>query len=246
MEIIQITDLHISKDKTDSKHDCVPYERLTKVLEHISANHSQHSNLVITGDLSNDFTHESYKNISSLIKQFEFNVSILPGNHDDLSMMKLICDDQIKLESLDCKSKYFSIFNFDTHIQDNVKGVINQREIENLDNQLSANRTNVIIFCHHPLIKVNSEWIDMNITENNNLLVQFMLKHNDITFNVFSGHVHQEFYKRINNVCFYTSPSTCYQFEAQSDNFNVDRSLSNGYRVISLHGNTLTTNVIRL
>ena len=125
MEIIQITDLHISKDKSDSKHDCVPYERLTKVLEHISANHSQHSNLVITGDLSSDFTHESYKNISSLIKQFEFNVSILPGNHDDLSMMKLICDDQIKLESLDCESKYFSIFNFDTHIQDNVRGVIN-------------------------------------------------------------------------------------------------------------------------
>ena len=102
MEIIQITDLHISKDKSDSKHDCVPYERLTKVLEHISANHSQHSNLVITGDLSSDFTHESYKNISSLIKQFKFNVSILPGNHDDLSMMKLICDDQIKLESLEC------------------------------------------------------------------------------------------------------------------------------------------------
>ena len=171
MEIIQITDLHISKDKSDSKHDCVPYERLTKVLEHISANHSKHSNLVITGDLSSDFTHESYKNISSLIKQFEFNVSILPGNHDDLSMMKLICDDQIKLESLDCKNKYFSIFNFDTHIQDNVKGVINQREIENLDNQLSANRTNVIIFCHHPLIKVNSEWIDMNITENNLSLI---------------------------------------------------------------------------
>ena len=246
MEIIQITDLHISKDKSDSKHDCVPYERLAKVLEHISANHSQNSNLVITGDLSSDFTHESYKNISSLLKQFEFNVSILPGNHDDLNMMRLICDDQISLESLRCENKYFSIFNFDTHIQDNVRGVINQKEIENLDNQLSANRTNVIIFSHHPLIKVNSEWIDMNITENNNLLVQFMLKQNDITFNVFSGHVHQEFYKRINNVCFYTSPSTCYQFQAQSDNFNVDRSLSNGYRVISLHGNTLTTSVIRL
>ena len=74
MEIIQITDLHISKDKSDSKHDCVPYERLKKVLEHISANHSQHSNLVITGDLSSDFTYESYKNIGSLIKQFELSL----------------------------------------------------------------------------------------------------------------------------------------------------------------------------
>ena len=246
MEIIQITDLHISKNRSESKHDCVPYERLAKVLEHISANHSQNSNLVITGDLSNDFTHESYKNISSLLKQFKFNVSILPGNHDDINMMKLICDDQIRLESLHCENKCFSIFNFDTHIQDNVRGVINKREIENLENKLWANRTNVIIFCHHPLIKVNSQWIDMNITENNNLLVQFMLKHNDIRFNVFSGHVHQEFYKRINNVRFYTSPSTCYQFEAQSDDFNVDRNLGSGYRVISLHDDTLNTDVIRL
>ena len=246
MEIIQITDLHISRDKNDSKHDCVPYERLAIVLEHINANHSQNSNLVITGDLSSDFTHESYKNISSLIKQFEFNVSILPGNHDDLNMMKLICDDQIRLESLHCENKYFSIFNFDTHIQDNVRGVINKREIENLESELLVNRTNVIIFSHHPLLKVNSDWIDMDIAENNNSLIQFMLKHNDIRFNVFSGHIHQEFNKRINNVCFYTSPSTCYQFETQSENFNVDRSLGNGYRVISLHGNALNTHVIRL
>ena len=246
MEIIQITDLHISKDKSDSKHDCLPYERLADILEHISPNHSQNSNLVITGDLSSDFTHESYKNISSLIKQFEFNVSILPGNHDDLNMMQLICDDQIRLESLHCENKYFSIFNFDTHIQDNVRGVINKREIENLESELLVNRTNVVIFSHHPLLKVNSYWIDKNITENNNLLVQFMLKHNDVKFHIFSGHVHQESYKRINNICFYTSPSTCYQFETQSENFNVDRSLGSGYRVISLHGENLNTNVIRL
>ena len=55
MEIIQITDLHISKNKSESKHDCVPYKRLAKVLEHISANNSQNSNLVITGYLSSDF-----------------------------------------------------------------------------------------------------------------------------------------------------------------------------------------------
>ena len=246
MEIIQITDLHISKNKSESKHDCMPYDSLAKILEHISANHPQKANLVITGDLSSDFTLESYKNISFLIKQFEFNVSILPGNHDDLNMMKNICDDQIKLESLHCDNKYFSIFNFDTHIQDNVRGFINETEIQNLESELLTNRTNAIIFTHHPLIKVNSEWIDMNITENNNLLIQFMHKHNDIRFDVFSGHIHQEFFKRINNMRFYASPSTCYQFKAQSNKFSVDRHLGNGYRVISLHGKTLNTNIVRL
>ena len=159
---------------------------------------------------------------------------------------RLICDDQIRLESLHCENEYFSIFNFDTHIQDNVRGFIKRVDIQNLKSKLSANRTNIIIFTHHPLIKINSEWIDMNITENNNLLIQFMLKYNDIRFNVFSGHVHQEFYKRIDNMSFYTSPSTCYQFKAQSDKFDVDRSLSNGYRVISLNGKIMNTKVIRL
>ena len=246
MEIIQITDLHISKNISESKHDCMPYERLANVLEHISANHSQKSNLVITGDLSSDFTRESYINISLLIKQFKFKVSIIPGNHDDLNMMKNICDEQIKLEPLQCDNKYFSISNFDTHIQDNVRGFIDATEVQKLESELLAKRTNVIIFTHHPIIKVNSQWIDRNITENNNLLIQFMLKHYDIGFNIFSGHVHQEFHKRISNIHFYTSPSTCYQFRENSNEFNVDTDLGNGYRVISLNGNTITTKVIRL
>ena len=93
--------------------------------------------IVITGDLSSDFTEESYKNIRDLLKQFRFNVSILPGNHDDLKLMRSICDDQISLESVYCENQSFSIFNFDTHIQDNVRGYLNNEEIQNLDEHLS-------------------------------------------------------------------------------------------------------------
>ena len=78
--------------------------------------------LIITGDLSSDFTEKSYENIKYLLKQYTFNVSILPGNHDDLKMMEKICDDQITLKSLECVNKPFVIFNFDTHVRDKVRG----------------------------------------------------------------------------------------------------------------------------
>ena len=96
MDLIQITDLHISKNKDDLKHDCKPYEKLVNILNHIRTEYTEKSNLIITGDLSSDFTEKSYENI-----KYTFNVSILPGNHDDLKMMEKICDDQIT-KSLEC------------------------------------------------------------------------------------------------------------------------------------------------
>ena len=90
MKIIQISDLHISRHVNESKHNCTPYDLLVSVLDNINTNHSDLTGLVITGDLSNDYTPESYQNIRSLLKRYKFHVRILPGNHDDISMMRNI------------------------------------------------------------------------------------------------------------------------------------------------------------
>ena len=246
MKIIQISDLHISRHSGELKHNCTPYELLVSVLDNINTSHSDLSGLVITGDLSNDYTPESYQNIRSLLKRYKFKVRILPGNHDDISMMRDICDDQIRMDAFQFSDKDLMLYNFDTHIQDRAKGFIKTSEVVDLAEKLLVDKSRVLLFTHHPLVKINSEWIDRNTTENNNLLIQLMLRHSKTSFAVFSGHVHQEFYKKINNIEFYTSPSTCYQFLSNSNQFGIDSKLTCGYRVISVDGNTLKTKVVRL
>ena len=246
MKIIQISDLHISRHVGESKHNCTPYDLLVSVLDNINTSHSDLSGLVITGDLSNDYTPESYQNIRSLLKRFKFEVRILPGNHDDISMMRNICDDQIRMDAFQFSDKDLMLYNCDTHIQDKARGFVKTSEVKDLSEKLLSDKSRVLLFTHHPIVKINSEWIDQNTTENNNLLIQLMLRHSKTSFAVFSGHVHQEFYKKINNIEFYTSPSTCYQFLSNSDQFGIDNKLTCGYRVISVHGNTLKTEVIRL
>ena len=118
MKIIQISDLHISRHVNESKHNCTPYDLLVSVLDNINTSHSDLSGLVITGDLSNDYTPESYQNIRSLLKRFKFEVRILPGNHDDISMMRNICDDQIRMDAFQFSDKDLMLYNCDTHIQD--------------------------------------------------------------------------------------------------------------------------------
>ena len=144
MEIIQITDLHISRDINQVKHDCCPYERLKHSLSEIRKNHGNNAYLVITGDLSSDYSKESYQNIKTLIKQYQFQISLLPGNHDDLNNMIGICDDQISLDRINIKNSNFIAHNIDTHIQDNVRGYIKDTDMRKIRNEIERIKENVI------------------------------------------------------------------------------------------------------
>ena len=48
MEMIQITDLHITKDIENIKNDCKPYQTLSNTLKHIEHHHSNVKDVVIT------------------------------------------------------------------------------------------------------------------------------------------------------------------------------------------------------
>ena len=70
------------------------------------------------------------QNIKTLLKQYQFQISLLPGNHDDLNNMIGICDDQISLDRINIKNSNFSAHNIDTHIQDNVQGCIKDNDMK--------------------------------------------------------------------------------------------------------------------
>ena len=246
MEIIQITDLHVVRDIDFEKNKCKPYYKLRQTLDAIASNHSNNLNLVITGDLSGDDSIESYNHIRTLLKSYSFNVSLLPGNHDNPEMMESICDDQISFGAPRPVYENYVCYNFNTHVSGETGGCLKKSQINDLNEQLDGNIQNIIIFTHHPIIKINSAWIDKHVAGNSKLLIELMHSYRNLKFNVFSGHVHQEFFKVMKNVKIFTTPSTCYQFKPCSDEYCIDDNLSSGYRVIKLHDNTVSSNVVRL
>ena len=248
MEIIQITDLHITKDIENIKNNCKPHLTLSNTLKHIEEHYPQVKDIVITGDLSADYSTESYKIIQVLLKIYKFDIFILPGNHDSLDRIQAICDDQISTDSIDLRPFNILAYNFDTHVPGKINGHLKRTQINELKDKLNnnANINKVIIFTHHPVTKINSKWIDKDICENSEELLELMLSYDDKEFKIFSGHVHQEFDYRKNNIEFFTTPSTCYQFKKQSEDFALEDNLSYGYRVIELHDNNIKTKVIRI
>tara|TARA_B100000902_G_scaffold323539_1_gene317372 strand:- start:1060 stop:1800 length:741 start_codon:yes stop_codon:yes gene_type:complete len=246
MEIIQITDLHITRDMDFEKNNCRPFHKLKQTLDAIAANHRDDLYLVITGDLSGDDSKESYDHIRGLLKNYSFNVTLLPGNHDNPEFMKSICDSQISFGVPPQLNKSYAFFNFNTQVDGQVGGCIKKSQIDDFSHELHDQVKNIILFTHHPITKINSKWIDKHVASNSNFLIDLMHSHNDLEFNVFSGHVHQEFSKVMKNVKVFTTPSTCYQFKPYSDEYSIDTKSSNGYRVINLRDNTVSTHVVRL
>ena len=248
MDIVQITDLHITKDINQEKNNCVPYSRLYNTLETVKLNHKNIEYLIITGDLSNDYSLESYQHIKDLLKKYTFKISLLPGNHDDFTLIKSLEDDQISTGNLDLSNANGLAYNFDTHVPGMISGKLKKSQIHDLIKNLDIVERvkNVLIFTHHPLKPIGSKWIDKHICENSELLINTLQSYENLRFSIFSGHVHQEFHLKIGNIKFFTTPSTCYQFEALSDDFKVDENLSYGYRVITLHDKTISTKVHRV
>lgn len=248
MDIVQITDLHITKDINQEKHNCVPYSRLSNILRAVKLNHKNIQYLIITGDLSGDYSSESYQHIKDLLKRYEFKILLLPGNHDDFSLIKSLEDDQISVSNIDLSNTGALAYKFDTNVPGMISGKLRKNQIHNLikDLDMLEGTKNILIFTHHPLKPIGSKWIDRDICENSELLINALQVYKKLRFSIFSGHVHQEFHLKMGNIQFFTTPSTCYQFEALSDNFKVDENLSYGYRVISLHDKTISTKVHRM
>ena len=248
MEIVQITDLHITRDIGNIKNNCKPYLTLSNTLKHIKEHYPQVKDIVITGDLSNDYSQESYVVIKDLLKIYAFDIFILPGNHDSLDCIQAICYNQISTKSIDLRPFNILTYNFDTHVPGKINGHLKRTQIDELRNKLNSNASidKIIIFTHHPVAKINSKWIDKHICENSDELLELMLSHDNKEFKIFSGHVHQEFDYKKNNIEFFTTPSTCYQFKKQSEDFALEDNLSYGYRVIELHDNNIKTKVIRI
>ncbi len=259
MKIAQITDLHLTCDCNASKNGVIPYESLLNVLSHIKINYPEIEEIVVTGDISNDETRESYDYLQDALEKNNFKYSRwIAGNHDNQLLVdefnnvnsKKINEDALNLQNY----TDWEILLLNTKIPKSVAGKVDDSDLQSIlettrsyeNKQLNEkNQKKFVIFMHHPLIEVESKWIDKVSIENKNEVISKLSSSNSIK-GVFCGHVHQEYFKEINGIKFYTTPSTCYQFKPEAESFKIDFSTTPGYRVIDFTTDNFSTYVVRI
>ena len=247
MKIIQITDLHLRCDKDYSVFDINTFQSARIIIDHISQVHKDLNALVISGDISDDETSESYSNLLELTDQIDTKIYLMPGNHDSIKEIKKCASiGKVKSELYFVDDNWI-YFMFNTKKDNSPNGFLKQDEIDVFTDMLRKNEDKYfMIFLHHHPVEIGSPTMDKMIIENANILLDLIRKNKSIR-GVSWGHIHNVFETNINNAKLFSTPSTCYQSKPRSETFTIDKKEKPGYRIIhfSSSGN-LETKVVRM
>lgn len=196
----------------------------------------EHDAVLVTGDLSQDESAESYVRLAEILAPLEAPIYCLPGNHDqgdNAYAGQLKPDGTIS----QCRTVTFGnwqIILLNTAEKRRVDGHLDDAEIEWLDSLLGKNlEQHAIVAMHHQPVVVGSKWMDGIALDNADALFTVLDRHQQVR-SVIWGHVHQRFEDKRNGVQLMSCPSTCVQFKPQTDGFTLDAEMP-GFRWLKLY-----------
>jgi len=246
--ILQLTDLHLLKNKTVTMLDFNSHDSLQQVMYLVnkSIQKCTPSLIALTGDVSQDYSRESYKVAKQIFTQLPYPLVATMGNHDEpLTFAEFFNNPE------DCANKIFYLDNWmilfiNSHWSGHIGGKLAENELAFLSNALDhAGNKNTIIFIHHHVLPVKSAWIDKIGVSNATDFLDIIDKHQNIKA-VICGHIHQDTLTERNKVKYFSTPSTSWQFATNSPSFKLD-TLMPGFRWLDLYENgTFDTGVVRI
>lgn len=233
IRLIQISDTHLFADPKKTLLGCHTYKSLMAVINLIEKYEKNINSILLTGDLSQDETPESYQHVIEILKPFKVPIYWIPGNHDDRKIMHEALKDNFNNDKHLILDNWLIILA-DSLDEGKVSGLLNQKELERIKNLIAKYPKHYLaLFIHHPPFKIHSTWIDNLNLKNADEFLNIVKSHPHLRL-IASGHIHQEINAFIENFLFLTCPSTSIQFRPFSAEFALDH-LHPGYRWIELN-----------
>ncbi|MBM4208234.1 MAG: 3',5'-cyclic-AMP phosphodiesterase [Gammaproteobacteria bacterium] len=201
---------------------------------------------LLTGDLAQEPCQASYHYLLNRMETCGIPTLCLPGNHDDFALMQAI----INTELVNCnKLKMLGNWLFiglNSQIIGSEGGHLAESELSFMEKSLRQHpHLHALIAVHHHCLPTGSEWMDTMIINNNDDLFAIVRRFPQVKA-VINGHTHQELEHNAHGVQLLTTPSTCFQFKPNNQNFMLD-DLSPGYRWLELYPDgALITSVERI
>jgi len=252
--ILQITDLHLKADPAALWRGFNVQQSLDKVLELASEHtHWPPKLILVTGDIVDDETPEGYRaSYQRLAQQLRerlgetaaknTRIGYIPGNHDDAAILEQVCS-EIDIESCGTFTlNNWQIIQLDSTLIDSDDGELGSVQLKVLDKALSKPAApHSLIVLHHPLVKLDSEWMDSMRVKDAEAFFERIDQcnaDNQTAHKVRAivwGHAHQQTERLHNQIQLFGTPAAGpVQFTVASDDFAIETELQAGLRWLTL------------
>lgn len=191
--------------------------------------------ILVTGDVSQDGSAESYRRFHEFIKSFSVPTYYLQGNHDYSEPMRVEFGEAnlapCTVSSETMASSPWKIILLNSSVEDQVSGHFGEEQITYLKQQLSQDTLSPVMVCfhHHPML-IDCGWLDQQVIDDAEQLFAVLDQHSNVRLCIY-GHVHQDRKTLRKQLPYFASPSTCAQFKPEVSGFALD-DRAPGYRWI--------------
>lgn len=203
LRLVQVTDCHLSADPDAAYRDRSPDAGLARLAPAVRAFAPDW--LVLTGDLSEDASTESYRRIVAWASEFGVPVAWLPGNHDDRRVMAPIFDAAGFESGPRIRASGWDLVLLDSAVPGRPEGHLDEPRLAVLE-ELSGRRP-AGVFVHHQPVAVGAAWIDRVGLVDGERLWERLGRVSGLRFVAF-GHIHQRFRGQRGDVACLAAPST--------------------------------------
>lgn len=250
VRLVQVTDPHLFADDEGQLLGVKTANSLEAVVNTIAAcNYPAHL-MLATGDISQDYSPQSYHNFVRAVAPLNLPVHYLPGNHDDPRVMSVNMQGHKVYGNKRILAGNWQILLLDSTVRGKPGGHLSEAEfslIEQAIEQYPEHYTLVVM--HHNPILAGCAWLDQHCLANGDEFMQRIAAMPQIK-GVLWGHIHQQLdqlYQGQNHqIQLMATPSTCIQFKPKSDYFALDAQQP-GYRLLELRPDgSMHTNVFRV
>ena len=221
-KLIHLSDLHLVSPGTLTSRvldtNAILEETINEIANKIEY-FGQIDALVVTGDISDDGSLESY--ISAYEKLGKLNVPVLaiPGNHDSRIPMRKIFHEDVEFSTSSTQFDWAFqheetlIIGLDTLVEGENFGFLEKESLDFLSNHLSNYQgPDLVLLIHHPPIKTGIYFMDQIGLKNSSDLSE-CLKSSKNPVKILCGHVHGVYHGLLGIHPVVTAPSVCSAFE---------------------------------
>jgi Icc protein len=228
--ILQLSDLHLLPDEGARLLGVDTGATFAAVLEGALARDDVDA-VFVTGDIAHEGDVDAYRRARMMLERHcRVPVVWLPGNHDLEGPLVATFGDR-----RDVVVGAWHLVGIDTHVEGMEHGRVSCHELDRLAAVLAGSSArNVLVFGHHPCVKVGTAWLDGGRIENSAELLELL--HADARVRGYGfGHIHHAAPYAGAAWPILSAPSTCFAFAQGGASFAV-AAAAPGCRRFTLRG----------
>ncbi|MEM9105179.1 MAG: phosphodiesterase [Pseudomonadota bacterium] len=195
LKFIHLTDIHLISGGR-RLYGVSPERRLHAAIDSINRDHADADFVVLTGDQVHWGDNDSYRVLAEAIARLSVPVKVLMGNHDNregllASISGTGTDDNGFIQYVEDTEAGRCLF-LDTHIDPQTDaGEYCEKRRSWLKSELERNEDPVIIFMHHPPLKLGLKGMDTIALRDVEPFYDVLRPHVSRIRQIFFGHVHR-------------------------------------------------------